>query len=178
VLRGRTGRKGSHHRRADIGHHAERAEEKRQPALSHSPHPRSGGVVHPASTVPRRSRRRTTTCAAETVGASRRTAVFAPVSRCVVSQERRRVKIAPRQFGVFSARFSCAENGAGEKGIGAFLRRCWSRQPAVQAATRDCGVVKMALFSETPEPFDAKFEKKSPQSPVPQGFAAALRQTR
>ena len=116
-------------------------------------------MVHPAPAVPRRSRRRATSGTAETVGASRRTAVFAPVIRCVASQERRRVKIAPRQFGVFSARFSCAENGAGEKGIGAFLRRCWSRQPAVQAATRDCGVVKMALFSETPEPFDAKFEK-------------------
>ena len=87
ALRGRTGRKGSHHRRADIGHHAERAEEKRQPVLSHSPHPRSGGVVHPAATVPRRSRRRATTGTAETVGASHRTAVFTPVSRCVASQE-------------------------------------------------------------------------------------------
>ena len=47
--------KKAHHRRADIGHHAERPEEKRQPALSHPPYPRGGGVVHPASAVPRRS---------------------------------------------------------------------------------------------------------------------------
>ena len=80
--------KGSHHRRADVGHHAERPEEKRQPALSHSPHPRGDGMVHPASTVPRRSRRRTTSGTAETVGASRRTAVFAPMSHCVTSQGR------------------------------------------------------------------------------------------
>ena len=90
--------KRAHHRRADVGHHAERPEEKRQPALSHSPHPRGGGVVHPAPAVPRRSRRRATTGTAETVGASRRTAVFAPMSRCVVSQEGERV-VGRRRFG-------------------------------------------------------------------------------
>ena len=52
-----------------------------------------------------------------------------------------------------------------EKGIGAFLRRCHLQHPAVQAATRDWGVVKMALFSETPEPFDAKFEKSPHKVP-------------
>ena len=51
---------------------------KRQPALSHSPHPRSGGVVHAASAVPRRSRRRATSGTVETVGASRRTAAIRP----------------------------------------------------------------------------------------------------
>lgn len=104
--------KGSHHRRADVGHHAERPEEERQPALSHSPHPRGDGMVHPAPAVPRRSRRRATTGAAETVGASRRTAVFAPVSRCVVSQGGTSVT-GHRRFGeaehrVFSAMASFA----------------------------------------------------------------------
>ena len=82
---------------------------KRQPVLSHSPHPRSGGVVHPAATVPRRSRRRTTSGTAETVGASHRTAAFAPVSRCVASQEgesvvgRRRLGTEHRAFGAMAS---------------------------------------------------------------------------
>ena len=82
------------------------------------PHPRSGGVVHPASAVPRRSRRRTTSGTVETVGASRRTAAFAPVSRCVASQGRTSVtgrwesgKAEHRAFGAmasfaFGERFS------------------------------------------------------------------------
>ena len=83
---------------------------KRQPALSHSPHPRGGGVVHPASAAPRRSRRRATSGTAETVGASRRTAVFASVSRCVASQGRTSVtgrwelgKAEHRAFGAMAS---------------------------------------------------------------------------
>ena len=58
------------------------------------------------------------------------------MSRCVVSQERRRVKIAPRQFGVFSARFSCAENGAGE--------RHWHfSAPLLVAAARSDAIIKV-----------------------------------
>lgn len=55
-------------------------------------------MVHPASAVPRRSRRRATSGTAETVGASHRTAVFAPVSRCVASQEGERV-VGRRRLG-------------------------------------------------------------------------------
>ena len=62
--------KGPHHGRADVGHHAEWAEEKWQPALPHSSHPRSSRMVYPASIVPCRSCYRATTGTAKVGGAS------------------------------------------------------------------------------------------------------------
>ena len=72
-----------------------------------------------------------------------------------------------RVFAVFGGNEgyeACADEKQ-EKGIGAFLRRCHLQHPAVQAATRDCGVVKKALFSKAPEPFDAKFGKNPRKVP-------------
>ena len=53
----------------------------------------------------------------------RRGPVFAPVSRCVPSQEHRQVKIAPGIFDRFGPIFDAPKSGQ-EKGIDAFLRQC------------------------------------------------------
>ena len=65
---------------------------------------------HTAPAVPRRSRRRATSGTAETVGASRSTAAFAPMSRCVASQGRTSVtgrwesgKAEHRAFGAMAS---------------------------------------------------------------------------
>jgi dienelactone hydrolase len=52
-----------------------------------------------------------------------------------------------------------------EKGIGAFRANAYSQQPAVRAAARVCGFLKLTLFSRLPELFDAKFEKSSRRAP-------------
>ena len=86
----------------------------------------------------------------------RRGPVFAPVSRCVPSQEHRQVKIAPGIFDRFGPIFDAPKSGQ-EKGIGAFRANAYSQQPAVRAAARVCGFWKLTLFSRFPERFDAKF---------------------
>ena len=90
--------------------------------------------------------------------------VFAPVSRCVPSQEHRQVKIAPGIFDRFGPIFDAPKSGQ-EKGIGAFRANAYSQQPAVRAAARVCGFWKLTLFSRFPERFDAKFEKSRRKSP-------------
>ena len=50
----------------------------------------------------------------------RRGPVFAPVSRCVPSQEHRRVKIAPRQFCPFWAQFSVRRKRSRRKALALF----------------------------------------------------------
>ena len=74
--------------------------------------------------------------------------VFAPVGRFVASQERERVRIAaPEIWSVFGPLFG-APKAEQEKSIGAFLRQCRSRQPAVRTATRVCGILRLALIIE------------------------------
>ena len=94
----------------------------------------------------------------------RRGPVFAPVSRCVPSQEHRQVKIAPGIFDRFGPIFDAPKSGQ-EKGIGAFRANAYSQQPAVRAAARVCGFWKLTLFSRFPERFDAKFEKSRRRAP-------------
>ena len=94
----------------------------------------------------------------------RRGPVFAPVSRCVPSQEHRQVKIAPGIFDRFGPIFDAPKSGQ-EKGIGAFRANAYSQQPAVRAAARICGFWKLTLFSRLPELFGAKFEKSSRRAP-------------
>ena len=53
-----------------------------------------------------------------------------------------------------------------EKSIGAFLRQCRSRQPAVRTATRGCGVLKMALIIEFQMCFGAILCKNARQPRV------------
>ena len=69
----------------------------------------------------------------------RRGPVFAPVSRCVPSQEHRRVKIAPRQFCPFWAQFSVRRKRSRRKALALFCAIAHSQQPAVRAAARVCG---------------------------------------
>lgn len=57
-----------------------------------------------------------------------------------------------------------------EKGIGAFLRQCRSRQPAVRTATRVCGVLKMALIIEFQMWFGAILCKNARQPRVYKAF--------
>ena len=99
----------------------------------------------------------------------RRGPVFAPVSRCVPSQEHRQVKIAPGIFDRFGPIFSAPKSGQ-EKGIGAFRANAYSQQPAVRAAARVCGFWKLTLFSRFPERFDAKFEKSRRKAPCHNGL--------
>ena len=84
----------------------------------------------------------------------RRGPVFAPVSRCVPSQEHRQVKIAPGIFDRFGPIFDAPKSGQ-EKGIGAFPRQRHSRQPAVRPATRVCGFWKLTLIFSLPICFGA-----------------------
>lgn len=57
------------------------------------------------------------------------------MSHCVISPERKRVKIAPQGLlSGFGPIFGAPKSGQ-EKGIGAFSHLCRSRQPAVRAAT-------------------------------------------
>ena len=99
----------------------------------------------------------------------RRGPVFAPVSRCVPSQEHRQVKIAPGIFDRFGP-ISSAPKKEQEKGIGAFRANAYSQQPAVRAAARVCGFWKLTLFSRFPERFDAKFEKSRRKAPCHNGL--------
>ena len=100
----------------------------------------------------------------------RRSPVFAPVSRCVPSQEHRRVKIAPRQFCPFWAQFSVRRNQSRRKALALFCANAHSQQPAVRAAARVCGFWKLTLFSRFPERFDAKFEKSRRKAPCHNGL--------
>lgn len=63
----------------------------------------------------------------------RRGPVFAPVSRCVPSQEHRQVKIAPGIFDRFGPIFSAPKKEQ-EKGIGAFPRQ----RPFTAARSASC----------------------------------------
>ena len=99
----------------------------------------------------------------------RRGPVFAPVSRCVPSQEHRQVKIAPGIFDRFGPIFDAPKSGQ-EKGIGAFRANAYSQQPAVRAAARVCGFWKLTLFSRVPELFDAKFGKSHRKAPCHNGL--------
>ena len=56
------------------------------------------------------------------------------------------------------------------KSIGAFLRQCHSRQPAVRTATRVCGVLKMALILRARIGFDAIICKNARQPRVYKAF--------
>ena len=76
----------------------------------------------------------------------RRGPVFAPVSRCVPSQERKRIMIVPPGIlNSFWPIFDAPKSGQ-EKGIGAFPHLCRSRQPAVRAATEVCGILRLTLI--------------------------------
>lgn len=76
----------------------------------------------------------------------RRSPAFAPVSCCVTSPERKRVKIAPPELlSGFGPIFGAPKSGQ-EKGIGAFPHLCHSRQPAVRAATGVCGILRLTLI--------------------------------
>ena len=57
-----------------------------------------------------------------------------------------------------------------EKSIGAFLRQCRSRQPAVRTATRVCGILKMALIIEFQMCFGAILCKNARQPRVYKAF--------
>ena len=57
-----------------------------------------------------------------------------------------------------------------EKGIGAFLRQCRPRQPAVRTATRVCGVLRLTLIVELQMDFDAIFCKNARQPRVYKAF--------
>ena len=96
--------------------------------------------------------------------------LFRRVSPCVPSQERKRIMIVPPGIlNSFWPIFDAPKSGQ-EKGIGAFLRQCRSRQPAVRAAARVCGFWKLTLFSRFPERFDAKFEKSRRKAPCHNGL--------
>ena len=96
--------------------------------------------------------------------------VFAPVGRFVASQGRGRVRIAaPEVWSVFGPLFG-APKAEQEKSIGAFLRQCRSRQPAVRTATRVCGVLKMALIIEFQMCFGAILCKNARQPRVYKAF--------
>ena len=96
--------------------------------------------------------------------------VFAPVSRCVPSQERKRIMIVPPGIlNSFWPIFDAPKSGQ-EKGIGAFRANAYSQQPAVRAAARVCGFWKLTLFSRFPERFDAKFEKSRRKAPCHNGL--------
>ena len=100
----------------------------------------------------------------------RRGPVFAPVSRCVPSQERKRIMIVPPGIlNSFWPIFDAPKSGQ-EKGIGAFRANAYSQQPAVRAAARVCGFWKLTLFSRFPEQFDAKFEKSRRKAPCHNGL--------
>ena len=100
----------------------------------------------------------------------RRGPVFAPVSRCVPSQERKRIMIVPPGIlNSFWPIFDAPKSGQ-EKGIGAFRANAYSQQPAVRAAARVCGFWKLTLFSRFPERFGAKFEKSRRKAPCHNGL--------
>ena len=96
--------------------------------------------------------------------------VFAPVSRCVASQERGRVRIAtPGSWNVFGPLFG-APKAEQEKSIGAFLRQCRSRQPAVRTATRVCDILRLALIIKFQMCFGAILCKNARQPRVYKAF--------
>ena len=97
-------------------------------------------------------------------------ALFALVGRCVALQECGWVTVALRRFvGGFGPLFG-APKAEQEKSIGAFLRQCRSRQPAVRTATRVCGILKMALIIEFQMCFGAILCKNARQPRVYKAF--------
>lgn len=96
--------------------------------------------------------------------------MFALVGRFVASQERGRVTIAaPEVWSVFGPLFG-APKAEQEKSIGAFLRQCRSRQPAVRTATRVCGILRLALIIEFQMCFGAILCKNARQPRVYKAF--------
>ena len=94
----------------------------------------------------------------------------APVGRCVASWERGRVRIAPWQVERgFGPIFGAPKSGQ-EKSIGAFLRQCRSRQPAVRTATEVCSTLKLTLIMRRRLCFGAISCKNARLSRVCRGF--------
>ena len=86
------------------------------------------------TTAPRGDGRRASPRTAEAGSTGQRTLVFAPVSRCVASQEHGRVRIAaPEVWRDFGPLFG-APKAEQEKGIGAFPRQ----RPFTAARSADC----------------------------------------
>ena len=105
------------------------------PALHDPPAGAGRGAVQSAAAGQSGSRRRASPHTRYAGQTSRRSPAFAPVSHCVTSPERKRVKIAPPGLlSGFGPIFGAPKSGQ-EKGIGAFPHLCRSRQPAVRAAT-------------------------------------------
>ena len=79
----------------------------------------------------------------------RRGPVFAPVSRCVPSQEHRQVKIAPGIFDRFGPIFDAPKSGQ-EKGNGAFLRHCPFTAARSASCRKGLRVLEIDAFFEVP----------------------------
>ena len=79
----------------------------------------------------------------------RRGPVFAPVSRCVPSQEHRQVKTAPGIFDRFGPIFDAPKSGQ-EKGIGAFLRYCPFTAARSASCRKDLRVLEIDAFFKVP----------------------------
>ena len=77
--------------------------------------------------------------------------------------------MAPEIWSVFGPLFG-APKAEQEKSIGAFLRQCRSRQPAVRTATRGCGILKMVLILRPRICFDAILCKNTRQPRVYKAF--------
>ena len=75
--------------------------------------------------------------------------MFAPVSRCVPSQEHRQVKIAPGIFDRFGPIFDAPKSGQ-EKGIDAFLRQCLFTAARSASCRKDLRVLEIDAFFEVP----------------------------
>ena len=132
---------GAHHR------HAERRPQAKRLSALHDPPAGAGrGAVQPAAAGQSGSRRRASPHTRYAGQTGRRSPAFAPVSHCVTSPERKRVKIAPPGLlSGFGPIFGAPKSGQ-EKGIGAFPHPCRSRQPAVRAATGVCGILRLTLI--------------------------------
>ena len=99
--------------------------------------------------------------------------MFTSVSRCVTSFGAGQRPCPGEEFRAAfgrNERYGACADEKQEKGIGAFLRQCRSRQPAVRTATRVCGVLKMALIIELRMCFGAILCKNARQSRVCKAF--------